>query len=78
MRFVTTFNSKNPLHVYAIIKSTFESLQENEVDGTRDFRPIHSRRQSANLKNMLTSAEFSMKLPELSKCDKSKCECCKY
>ena len=75
--FVTTFNPNNP-SVYAIIKSTFESLQENEVDCMRDFKLIHSRRQPANLKNILTSAKFTMKLPEVSKYGKSKCECCKY
>ena len=41
--FVTTFNPNNP-SVYAIIKSTFESLQENEINGMRDFKLIHSRR----------------------------------
>ena len=41
--FVATFNPNNP-SVYAIIKSTFESLQENEVDGMRDCKLIHSRR----------------------------------
>ena len=51
--FVTTFNPNNP-SVYAIIKSTFESLQENEVDGMRDFKLIHSARQPANLKNIST------------------------
>ena len=60
------------------MKSTFESLQENEVDGMRDFKLIHSQRQPTNLKNILTSTEFSMKLLEVSKCGKSKCECCKY
>ena len=75
--FVTTFNPNNP-SVYAIIKSTFESLQENEVDGMRDFELIQSRRQPANLKNILTCVQFSMKLSEVSKCGKSKCECCKY
>ena len=74
---MTTFNPNNP-SVYAIIKSTFESLQENEIDGMRDFKLIHSRRQPANLKNILASAEFSMKLLEVSKCGKSKCECCDY
>ena len=39
--FVTTFNPNNP-SVYAIIKSTLKSLQENEVDGMRDFKLIHS------------------------------------
>ena len=37
--FVTTFSPNNP-SVYAIMKSTFESLQENEVDGMRDFKLI--------------------------------------
>ena len=55
--FVSTFNPNNPT-VYAIIKSTFESLQENKVYGMRDFKLIHSRRQPANLKNMLTSTQF--------------------
>ena len=64
---MTTFNPNNP-SVYAIIKSTFESLQENEVDGTRDFKLIHNRRQPANLKDILKSAEFSTKLHEVSKC----------
>ena len=75
--FVTTFNPNNP-SVYAIIKSTFDSLQENEVDGMRNFKLIHSRRQQTNLKNILTCAKFSTKLCEVSKCGKSKCECCKY
>ena len=48
LQFVTTFNPNNP-SVYAIIKSTFEPLQENEVDGMMDFKLIHSQRQQANL-----------------------------
>ena len=39
--FVTTFNPSKP-SVYAYIKFTFESLQENEVDSMSDFKLIHS------------------------------------
>ena len=51
----------------------------NSINELKEWKElIHSRRQPAKLKNILTNAEFSTKLPEVSKCGKSKCECCKY
>ena len=48
--FLTTFNLNNP-SVYAIIKSTFESLQENEVDGTKD---LDFQRKSPKFQNVVS------------------------
>ena len=47
--FVTTYNQNNP-SVFSTIKTTFQSLCDNDVREMRDFKLIQSRRQPFNLK----------------------------
>ena len=51
------------------IKTTFEALCENKVVGMKDYKLKQSRRQPANLKKILTKAEFSSKPPMVTKCE---------
>ena len=63
---------------FSTIKTTFEALCENKVVGMKDYKLIQSRRQPANLKKILTKAEFSSKPPMVTKCGDKRCECCNY
>ena len=49
--FVTTLNQNNP-SVFSTIKTTLQTLCDNEVTGIKDFKLIQSRRQPANLKKI--------------------------
>ena len=60
--FVTIYTQNNP-SVFSTIKTTFQSLCDNDVSGMRDFKLIQSRRQPSNLKKILTKAEFTSKPP---------------
>ena len=75
--FVTTYNQNNP-SVFSTIKTTFQSLCDNDVPGMRDFKLIQSRRQPSDLKKILTKAEFTSKPPMVSRCGDKRCECCKH
>ena len=60
--FVTIYDQNNP-SVFSTIKTTFQSLCDNDVPGMGDFKLIQSRRQPSNLKRILTKAEFTAKPP---------------
>ena len=75
--FVTAYNQNNP-SVFSTIKTTFEALCENKVVGMKDYKLIQSKRQPANLKKILTKAEFSSKPPMVTKCGDKRCECCNH
>ena len=75
--YVTTYNQNNP-SVFSTIKATFEALCGNKVVGMKDYILIQSRRQPANLKKILTKAEFSSKPPMVTKCGDKRCECCNH
>ena len=68
----------NQPSVFSTIKTTFEALSENKVVGMKDYKLIQSRKQPANLKKILTKAEFSSKPPMVTKCGDKRCECCNH
>ena len=55
--FITTFNPNNP-NIYSTIKSSVNCLKNNNVSGFHNIKLIQSKRQSRNLKKLLTKAEF--------------------
>ena len=75
--FVTKFNQNNP-SVFSTIKTTLQTLCDNEVAGIKDFKLIQSRRQPANLKKILTKAESTSEPPTVKECGDKRCECCKH
>ena len=75
--FVTTFNQNNP-SVFTTIKTTLQTLCDNEVVEMKDFKLIQSRREPANLKKILTKAEFTSEPPIVKQCGDKRCECCKH
>ena len=73
--FITTYNSNNP-NVHEMIDKSVESLKRNKVDGFENLRVIKSNGQAANLKKILTKAEFSEKQVEVFQYADKRCECC--
>ena len=73
--FITTYNPNNP-NVYEMIDKSVECLKRNKVDGFENLRVIKSKRQTPNLKKILTQAEFSQKQVGVFKCPDKRCECC--
>ena len=58
-----------------MIGKSVECLKRNEVKGFENLRVIKSKRQSPNLKNILTKAEFSQEQDGVYKCPDKRCEC---
>ena len=76
--FVTTHNPNNP-EIFPTIKTAFNTLVNNKIHGfDKNFKLIQSRRQSPNLKQILTKAEFSNQNNGVYKCKDKRCECCNY
>ena len=75
--FITTFNTNNP-NIYSTIKSSVNSLKSNDVSGLHNIKKIQSKRQSPNLKKLLTKAEFGEALSSTFNCSNKRCECCNY
>ena len=73
--FITTYNPSNP-NVCEMIDKSVECLKRNKVDGFENLKVIKSKRQAANLKRILTKAEFSQKQVGVYKCPDKRCECC--
>ena len=73
--FITTYNPINP-NVYEMIDKSVEYLKRNKEDGFENLRVIKSKRQTPNLKKILTKAEFSQKQVGVFKCPGKRCECC--
>ena len=59
-----------------MIDKSVECLKRNKVDGFQNLKVIESKRQAANLKRILTKAEFSQKQVGVYKCPDKRCECC--
>ena len=76
MLFITTFNPNNP-NIYSTIKSSINCLKNNNVRGFHNIKLIQSKRQSPNLKKLLTKAEFGVLSGPFNCCVK-RCECCSY
>ena len=77
MPFITTFNPNNP-NIYSTIKSSVNCLKNNNVSGFHNIKLIQSKRQSPNLKKLLTKAEFGEVLSGTFNCSDKRCECCNY
>ena len=73
--FITTFNPNNP-NIYSTIKSSFNCLKNNNVSGFHNIRPMQSKRQSPNLKKLLTKAKFAEVLSGTFNCSDKRYECC--
>ena len=71
--FITTYNPNNP-NVYEMIDRSVEKLKRNKVDGFENLRVIKSKWQVANLKKILTKAEFYQKQVGVFKCPDKRCE----
>ena len=72
--FISTFNTNNP-PAYNAIKNSVEILQRNNVPGLESIKLINSKRQTPNLKKLLTKAEFSNEEVGFRKCQDLRCEC---
>ena len=73
--FITTFNPNNR-NICSTIKSPLISLKNN--NGFYNIKLIQSKRQSPNLKKLLTKAEFGEVLSGTFNCSDKRCECCNY
>ena len=74
LSFITTYNPNNP-NFYEMKQKSVECLKRNKVDGFENLRVIKSKRQAPNLKNILTTGEFSQKQVEVLKCPHKRCGC---
>ena len=75
--FITTFNSDNP-NIYSTIKSLINCFKNNIVSGFHNIKLIQRKRQSPNLKKLLTRAEFGEVSSGSFNCSIKRCECCNY
>ena len=64
--------------VFSTIKTTIQTLCDNEVAEIKGFKLIQRRRQPANLKKILTKAEFTSEPPIVKQCRDKRCECYKH
>ena len=53
-------------------------MRNNNVSGFHNIKLIQSKRQSPNLKKLLTKAEFGEVLSGTFNCSDKRCECCNY
>ena len=60
--FITTFNPNNP-NIYSTLKSSVNCLRNNNVSSFHNIKLIQSKRQSPNLKKLLTKSELGDVLP---------------
>ena len=76
--FVSTYNENNP-KLFQNIKQTFDFLKANSMkDELKNTKLIHSKKQSPNLKRILTKAEFTEKVEgKVETCGDKRCGCCK-
>ena len=75
--FITTFHP-NIRNIYSTIKSSVNCFKNNNVSGFHNIKLIQSKRQSPNLKKLLTKAEFGEVLPGTFNCSDERYECCNY
>ena len=73
--FISTFNLNKP-SVYKAIKNPVEVLKRNNVPGFQSIKLINSKQQPANLKKLLTKAEFSNESAKI--CDPNIASHCYY
>ena len=53
-------------------------MENNNVSGFHNIKLMQSKRQSPNLKKLLTKAEFREFLSGTFNCSDKRCECCNY
>ena len=75
LTFISTFNPNN-LKIFDLVKSGLNMLVENNVNGFKNIRLIHAKRQPPNLKGILTNFLFTNKTAGVFKCSDSRCSCC--
>ena len=73
--FISTFNP-NDLNIYSTIKSSVNCLKNNNIGGFHNIKLIQSKRQSPNLKNFFTKAEFGEVFSGTFNCSDKRCEWC--
>ena len=54
LTFISTFNPNNP-KIFTLIKSGVNTLVENNINGFKNIRLIHAKRQPPNLKRILVN-----------------------
>ena len=59
-----------------MVKSGVNTLVENHVNGFKNIRLIHAKRQTPNLKKIWTNCLFTNKTAGVFKCSDSRCLCC--
>ena len=59
--FITTLTPNNP-HIYSTTKSPVNCFKNNNVSNFHNIKIIQSKRQSSNLKEILTNAEIGQVL----------------
>ena len=62
--------------MFDLVKSGVNTLVENNVNGFKNIRLIHAKRQPPNLKIILTNSLFTNKTAGVFKCSNSRCLCC--
>ena len=72
---ISTFNPNNS-KIFDLVKSGVNTLVENNVNGFKNIRLIHAKRQSPKLKRILTNSLFTNKTVGVFKCSDSRCLCC--
>ena len=77
MPFITTFYPNNP-NIYSTIESLVNCLKNNNVSGFYNSELIQSKRQSSNLKKLLTKGEYGEVLSGTFNCSGKRCECRNY
>ena len=75
LTFISTFNPNNP-KIFDLVKSGVNTLVENNVNGFKNIRLIHAKRQPPNLKRILTNSLFTNKTAGVFKCSGSRCLSC--
>ena len=61
---------------FDLVKSGRNTLVENNVNGFKNIKLIHAKRQPPNLKRNLTNSLFTNKTAGVFKCSESRCLCC--
>ena len=77
LTFVSTFNPNNP-KIFNLVKSGVNTLIENNVNGFKDIKLIHAKRQPPNLKRLLTQSLFTSQTSGVFQCSDNRCNCCQH
>ena len=75
LTFISAFKPNNS-KIFDLVKSAVNTLVENNVNGFKNIMLIHGKRQSPNLKRILTNSLFTNKTTDVFKCLDRRCLCC--